>query len=239
VARFFLSRYGRYTELAVLIALGVALSSLAAGCSQGRLPENRPVGEATPPPSGPGWENLLDAAHYTDWKTVKGADVFRIEDGVLHIPGSVRGGYAGYMREKLGDFELHIEFKVAKGSNSGVFVRSPAEDPVFRGMEIQVLGDYGYAPSTHSSGALYDVASPMFNMSRPCGEWNSYDITCQSRHIDVRMNGWKVVDVDLSALTMPVGKFPTPFAELATEGYVFLQDHHNEVWYRNIRVKKL
>jgi hypothetical protein len=38
---------------------------------------------------------------------------------------------------------------------------------------------------------------------------------------------------------MPIGKFPTPLNELPVTGSVFLQDHGNEVWFRNLRVKKL
>jgi len=102
-----------------------------------------------------------------------------------------------------------------------------------------VLGDHGRPPSTHSCGALYDVAAPMFNLSRPAGKWNSCDMTCQGQDLEVVMNGWKILDVDLSKMTMRIGKFPTPLAALPQEGHVLLQDHHDEVWYRNIRVKKL
>ena len=125
---------------------------------------------------------------------------------------SRRFGLPGFQSGQ--DFALHLEFKLDTGSNSGVMFRAAKEDPVFKGMEIQVYGDQGKPPTNHSCGALYDVATPMFNMSRPAGEWNSYDMVCGGSHVELVMNGWKVLDVDLSKMTMPIGKFPTPLAEL-------------------------
>lgn len=232
---------GETMRIVRLAAAGVALFALglAAGCAFDRLPTNRPGGKPTPAPDGPGWTDLLDAEHAPGWKAVKGHPSFAIKDGVLHISNPADGGYVGYMPERYGDFELHLEFKVNWMGNSGVFFRSPAEDPVFRGIEVQVLGDHGRAPTTHSCGALYDVATPMYNVSRPAGQWNSYDITCRGSRLVVVCNGWKVLDVDLDQLTMPVGKFDQPLAERAQEGHFLLQDHHCAAWYRNIRVKRL
>jgi hypothetical protein len=53
------------------------------------------------------------------------------------------------------------------------------------------------------------------------------------------MNGWKIIDTDLSVMTQPIGKFDTPYAKLPLKGYIFLQDHHREVWYRNIFLKRM
>jgi hypothetical protein len=83
---------------------------------------------------------------------------------------------------------LHIEFKVTPKANSGVFFRSDLKDPVQKGFEIQVLEDYGEQPNKNSCGSLYDVATPMFNMSFSPGEWNSYDMTCRGSNVIVFMN---------------------------------------------------
>ncbi len=53
------------------------------------------------------------------------------------------------------------------------------------------------------------------------------------------MNGWKILDADLAKMTMPIGRFAAPFAQLALDGHIFLQDYGGEVWYRNIMLKKL
>jgi hypothetical protein len=53
------------------------------------------------------------------------------------------------------------------------------------------------------------------------------------------MNGWKILDLDLSRMTTPIGKFDTPLAELPKVGHVILQDHGAEVWFRNLVIKPL
>ncbi|MBP8128238.1 MAG: DUF1080 domain-containing protein [Candidatus Hydrogenedentes bacterium] len=228
------------TVVGVLLAVAAAavLVFLTLSWKAGPAPQ----GEPTPRPFGEGWIDLLDAAHAPQWKNLTdGRDIFEIRDGVLHIPGiwGTTLRYAGYTGERFSDFELHIEFKVSWRANSGVFLRVHPEDPVHRGFEVQVLDDHTQAPNKNGSGSVYDVVTPMFNMARPRGEWNSYDITVKGRQVTVTMNGWRVVDTDFAQMTMPIGKFDTPFAELPLEGLIALQDHGGEVWYRNILVRRL
>ncbi len=220
------------------VALVLMLSVSGLSCRGTVLSDNRPQGQPAEPPSGEGWVDLLDAEHAPNWQATNKKKLFEIEEGVLHILGGP-SGYVLYGEEQLDDFALHLEFKLDTGSNSGVMFRAAKEDPVFKGMEIQVYGDQGKPPTNHSCGALYDVATPMFNMSRPAGEWNSYDMVCGGSHVELVMNGWKVLDVDLSKMTMPIGKFPTPLAELPRKGWLLLQNHRDEVWYRNVRLKKM
>ncbi len=203
-------------------------------------PKPRPVGAATPAPQGEEWIALLDEEHAGKWSNITNeADFFDIEDGVLHIRGRITHyaspiryvGYAG----TFDDFELHVEFKVSKWGNSGVFLR---KQPSRRGFEIQVEDDHGRRPNKNSCGALYDVVSPMFNMSLPTGEWNSYDITLKGSELIVFMNGWRVVHADLSQMTMPIGKYP-PMAEWPLSGGIALQDHGTHTWYRNIMIRPI
>ena len=199
-----------------------------------------PPGKLTPPPKGKGWVDLLDEDHAPEWRpNIRHEKLLEVKDSALHIFGTQVGGYVCYTKERLRDFALHIEFKVAANTNSGVILRGETEEPELTGLEIQVLDDHGRDPSRHGCGALYDIATPMFNMSFSAGQWNSLDITCQGRILIVVMNDWKILDLDLSKLTTPVGKFTTPYAQLALDGYLFLQDRGGEVWYRNIFLKKL
>jgi len=222
-----------FVAAALVGAIGVALVQAADVVRM-------PTGACTPRPTGEGWIDLLDATHAPQWKNADDdAKIFEIVDGVFHIFGQKPMRQIAYMGESFGDFELHVEFKVAPGTNSGVFIRSAPEDPVYRGFEVQILDDSGKQPTKNSSGGLYDVATPMFNMTLPAGEWNSYDITCKGSLVTVVSNGWKVLDVDLSKLTMPVGKFDTPLATLPLSGHILLQDHGGAIWYRSVMVRKL
>jgi hypothetical protein len=215
---------------------------IAGGCASNRDTLARaPAGLPTPAPAGPAWIDLLGPERQAGWAMADGqggeADVFAVEDGTLHIFGGWPHRYIAYRERRFTDFTLHVEYKVSPGANSGVFLSARLDDPVQTGLEIQVLDDHGLAPHRHGAGALYDVATPMFNLSRPAGQWNSYDITLEDDRLSVVMNGWLVLDVDLDQMTEPIGKFDTPYAELSREGYLMLQDHGGEVWYRNIRIR--
>ena len=223
--------------VAVVVAAGIAAYFVMSSV----LEDPTPVGKPTPAPEGAGWVDLLDAAHAGGWENAADdKDIFEItEDGVLHIYGvslyPLR--YAAYTARSFGDFDLHLEFRVAGGANSGVFLRSTPNDPVQRGFEVQVLDDAGAPPNKNGSGAIYDVVSPMFNLARPAGQWNSYDIALRGREVKVTMNGWLVIHTDFARMTRPLGKFEVPYAELPLQGHLMLQDHGGEVWYRNIRIK--
>jgi len=229
-----------------LAALGIAglLGLTMGGCATQspapRTDDRHPIGEPTAVPAGEEWIDLLALEQASAWTTLDAEEErFAIEDGVLHIPGVSGTKYIAYMGEEYGDFTLHVEFKVAPGANSGVMFRASEADPVYAGMEIQVYDSFEQRPHHYGCGALYDVATPMLNPSRPAGEWNSYDLTCKGGNIQLVFNGFLVLDVDTDKLTMPIGKFDTPYAELPEAGYLMVQDHGDEVWYRDMRIKKL
>ncbi len=226
----------RFT-LAMLAAL---LAPFSAGCAD-IISYRAPAGEATPRPTGEGWINLFSEENRAHWKNVTDdQQVWEFDGDLMHVLGKMGTQYFAWTKQEFGDFEMHVEFMLKKdGANSGVFIRTSTEDPVQAGMEIQVQGDYGKVPDRNSVGSLYDIACPMFNMLLPNGEWNSYDITCKGSSVVVMMNGWKILDLDLSKLTTPIGKFNTPLAELPQVGHVILQDHGDEVWFRNLVVRPL
>ena len=204
---------------------------------------HKPVPEGLPTtrPEGGGWVDLLDDAHVAGWKNITdGKDIFEIKDRTVHLFGRSLHPlrYVGYAPESFGNFDLHLEFKLAHHTNSGVFLRSKPNDPVARGFEIQVLEDFGRPPDKNSCGAIYDVVTPMFNLSRPAGEWNSFDVAVQGQEVIVRMNGWMIIHTDFAKMTKPLGKFAVAYADLPLEGALALQDHGGEAWYRNIVIHK-
>lgn len=220
----------------------IAVLALAAKYFMREYEEAKPMafGEPTAAPSGPEWIDLLAAENADGWvNTIDDKEIFEIADGMLHVYGVTVSPlrYAGYMKEQFGDFELHVEFKVAPGANSGLFLRKQPGNPDIRGFEVQVQDDHGQQPTKNTSGSVYDNTTPMYNMSRPAGEWNSYDISVQGQKVVITMNGWKVVDTDFAKMTMPIGKFKTPYAEYPQQGIIAIQDHGGEAWYRNFLVK--
>jgi hypothetical protein len=84
--------------------------------------------------------------------------------------------------EAFYDYELHIEFTVPKGSNSGVYNRGL--------FEIQVFDSYGTPSlSFHDCGALYERAFPRVNLARAPGEWQSFDIELKGKKLSLDWNG--------------------------------------------------
>ena len=218
------------------------------------LPQNPvPEGVPTARPEGGDWVDLLDDAHVAGWKNITdGKEIFEIldsrlrgnddddKDRTVHLFGRSLHPlrYVGYVPESFGNFDLHLEFKLAHHTNSGVFLRSKPNDPVARGFEIQVLEDFGRPPDKNSCGAIYDVVTPMFNLSRPAGEWNSFDVSVQGQEVIVRMNGWLIIHTDFAKMVKPLGKFTIAYADLPLDGALALQDHGGEAWYRNIVIHK-
>ncbi len=89
--------------------------------------------------------------------------------------------------QTFGDYELHIEFAVPKGSNSGVYNRGL--------FEIQVFDSFGKPKlGWHDCGALYERAFPRDNFAKPPGVWQSYDITLKGKKISLLWNGQSVYD---------------------------------------------
>lgn len=229
----------RLAAVFVVVLAGAGLALWLLGAEHGGPV---PVGEPTAAPAGDGWVNLLDGEHAKLWKNLGDSkDIFEIKDGMFHMYGVTLTPlrYATYTGEKYTDFELHVEFKVTEDANSGLFLRAQPNDPVHRGFEVQVLDDYGDPPTRNSCGSVYDVVTPMFNMSRPTGEWNSYDITVKGTQVVIVMNGWKVIDTDFAPMKTLLGKFKVPYADMERTGNIALQDHGGECWYRNLMVRKL
>jgi hypothetical protein len=223
--------------LFIVLLTAACLPLLSCGEEAPRLPR----GQATAAPEGDDWQDLFSEDNASLWKNVSDSSTgaFMLAAGEMKMNKKKGSCYIAWTGGSFSDFELHIEFKCGMDANSGVFFRTDPADPVQRGMEIQVFGDHGRLPSTHSSGALYDVATPAFNLALPPGEWNSYDLRVEGDQVSVVYNGWKVLDLDLSLMTMPIGKFDTPLAELPKEGHIILQNHEDEVWFRNLKIRPL
>lgn len=191
-----------------------------------------------------GYAALFNGKDLTGWKPAK-PDAWKVEDGVLTWQ---KGAGDIWTEQRFGDFVLELEFKVEKGTNSGVFIRTDdIRQWLHSGMEIQVMDSFGKNPlGKHDVAALYDIQAPSKNTQKPVGEWNHYKITAQGALLNIELNGELVNAVNLDQWTEagknPDGtknKFKTAYKEMKREGFIGLQDHGNPVWYRNLRVKEL
>lgn len=154
-----------------------------------------------------------------------------------------------WTKESYGDFILDLEFKVAKESNSGIFLRSGDIKNVLSALEIQVH-DSTDGSKYGMVSAIYDAMPPIKNAAKAVGEWNHFTITCKGPSVRVLFNGELVVDANLDqwpeVKKNPDGtpnKFPVALKDFARKGPIGLQGLHGEaqapVWYRNLKIQAL
>lgn len=164
--------------------------------------------------------------------------VWVVEDGELVCHG--KGfGFLRYKEREFDDFTFHVEFKMAKGCNSGVGVRTQAFDPKkssatrpsYFSYEIQLTDDAGKPANKHSTGSLYRYVEPKENAIKPAGEWNTMEVTCEGPRIRVTLNGKLIQDVDQSQIQ--------ELAKKPLRGYVCLQNHGGTIAFRAIEVREL
>lgn len=195
-------------------------------------------GELCLPARSPG-SDLLGTG-LVGWQQIGGRqDTWRFADGVLQTEGE-NGGWLATLRQ-YDDFRLSLEFRVPRGGNSGVFIRSPLEgDPAYVGMEIQILDDYAQEYSSLNpyqyTGSIYNVQAPSERATQEAGKWQKMVITARGPQIEVVLNGRKIIDTNLTYHSYKASTHPG----LARErGFIGLQNHGSRVEFRNIRIQEL
>jgi hypothetical protein len=207
-----------------------------------------------------GWEYLFDGKSTAKWK---GADTdhfpseaWTIEQGALVLSGKARGNLI--TREVFGDFELVLEFKLTNSANSGIkyFVgnlndKDKAGNKIFNGPEYQIIDDHNHPAITDdekgrlaSTGALYLLYPPENKILRPAGEWNTARIVAKGEKVEHWLNGVKLLSYERGSEEFRDKVMNTKFnnqenyGEIAS-GHIMLTDHHDKVYFRNIKVRRL
>ena len=147
------------------------------------------------------------------------------------------------------NFELELEWKVPFGGNSGVFYFATEEgDYIWQtAPEMQVLDDNEHTDGKNtltSAGSLYAMIAPSKSVVKAVGEFNQVRIKVKDNQVEHWLNGTKIVEYTYGSKEMwelvEKSKFNSmPLFAKASEGHIGLQGDHGEIWYRNIRIKKL
>lgn len=208
-----------------------------------------------------GWILLFNGTEPGKWRGYN-KDYFpngwEITDGTLSCIGSGRGEAGGLeggdiiFDEKFQNFEFVLEWKISVGGNSGIFYLAqelPDKTIWQTAPEMQVLDNTTHPDGRdglHSAGALYDMIGVSQDKVKPVGEWNEVKLLVYKGLVEHWLNGEKVVSYHLWTPAwykmVENSKFPQynpDWAEVAQEGYIGLQDHGDDVWYRNIKIRKL
>lgn len=196
------------------------------------------------------WTVLFDGERVIGlrgYKEVGFPNSWEIVDGTLKtIPGY---GVDLISVDIYNNFELELEWKVPEGGNSGIFYFATEEgDYIWQSApEMQVLDDKKHSDGKNtltSAGALYAMIAPTKSVVNPVGEFNQVRIKVKDNHVEHWLNGTKVVKYEYQSDAMwdlvAKSKFNTmPLFAKASEGHIGIQGDHGEIWYRNIRIRKL
>ncbi|MDR2470166.1 MAG: DUF1080 domain-containing protein [Tannerella sp.] len=227
---------------------------------------------ATFPKNSEGWITIFDGKTFNGWRGYNREDMpkqWTIDNGALHIKGS-GAGEAGakdggdiIFAHKLRNYEFEFEWKVAKGSNSGVFymIQEIKGEPAYiSAPEYQVLDNENHPDGklgkdgNRQSASLYDMIPAKPQNAKAIGEWNRGKIMSYKGTIVHYQNGEPVVEYHLwtpqwtemlQASKFSQEKWPLAFELLNNcggpnkEGFVGFQDHGDDVWFRNIKIKIL
>ena len=168
-----------------------------------------------------GWR-LTDPKALSGWKVKDGVLVNEVsqEEGKPHKP------YGNLRTDRVfEDFNLTLETRLAKGGNSGVYLRGI--------YEVQVADTFGKPLDPHNMGAIYSRITPTLSAEKPAGEWQTMDITFVDRHATVVLNGKKIID-NQPVLGCTGGAL---WSDVTRPGPIYLQGDHTGIEYRNIVLK--
>jgi len=206
-------------------------------------------------PPNAGWVDLFDGKTTKGWHSygqTSAAAQWEAKDGAIHLD-KAKGGSGDLVTDKeYGNFDLKLEWKISPNGNSGILFyvhEDPAkyEEAYYTGPEMQVLDNNGHPDGKihkHRAGDLYDLIPCSKETVRPVGEWNQVEIISNNGSLKLFLNGTNVVSTtmwDESWKSLVAGSKFRQWPDFGTfkRGRIDLQDHGNEVWYRNIKIKEL
>jgi len=207
-----------------------------------------------------GWTLLFDGKSMDGWRKCNSTEMasnWIIDDNAMKVlrgekAGSGSGGDILFGNKKFQNFELSIDWKIEKEGNSGIFysvVEYPDKPIYYAAPEVQVLDNWNAGDNkltNHLAGSLYDILPALPQNAKPAGEWNTIVIRVKDGKVSHTQNGIKVVEYELWTPEWYEMVAKSKFKDWegfkngpAKEGYIGLQDHGYDCWFKNIKIRVL
>ena len=207
-----------------------------------------------------GWKLLFDGQTTAGWRNFNSNKIgpaWKVSDGTLSLDASKKdnwqsGGGGDIITEgEYENFDFMVEWKIEACGNCGI-IFDVKEDPQYKyvwntGLEMQVLDNTCHPDAKiikHRAGDLYDLISCSRETVKPADEWNQARILCNHGNCELWLNGENVVKFRMHTPEWDTLVKNSKFKDMpdfgkATRGHISLQDHGNQVWFRNIKIKEL
>ena len=209
-----------------------------------------------------GWKLLFDGKTTNGWRGAY-RDTFpekgwKVRDGMLIVEASGGGEAANggdiVTVDEYSSFELMVDFKLTEGANSGIkyFVtekqkKSPGSAI---GLEYQLLDDARHPDAklglngNRTLASLYDLFPAGNKHPNPIGAWNTARIVVKGMHVEHWLNEVKVLEYARGGKEFLAHKAESKFKDMpdfgiAEKGHILLQDHGNQVFFRNVKIRIL
>ena len=199
------------------------------------------------------WQVLFDGKNTEHWRGFGKEDFpndnWKVENNTLKTIPRLKNTIDIITKEKYQNFELELEWKVSKAGNSGIFYfASESQNYIWQSApEMQVLDNDNHPDGKNpltSAGSLFALIAPNNSKTKSVGKYNKVKIKVLKNRVEHWLNGVKIVEYIYQSNTMwelvDKSKFKDmPYFGKTAVGHIGLQHHGEEVWYRNIRIRKL
>ncbi len=194
-----------------------------------------------------GWRLLFDGKTTEGWrgygKTEFPKQGWVVEDGCLKKVAGVSGGDI-VTEAEFEDYEFAWEWKLPPKANNGIkylVLESRRSAP---GPEYQMIDDSLVNNPLQRTASFYDVLPPGPNAkTKPLGEWNSSRLVVRGNHVEHWLNGELVLAYELGSPEVKAGVAKSKFNSAPgfgekCRGRILLTDHHDEAWYRSVKIRE-